>query len=429
MDRLRFLFITVSFLIVSSCAAFAGQKNVILIIPDGCSVGMWASIRAIISGGKLPLSVDELPVQGRCSTYSANALITDSSASATAYSCGIKTTNGVLGVDARTVKGDSLSGGKVESILEKAEKAGYATGLVTTAMIQHATPAAFYSHRADRDWYDLIALDLLGKNIDVLMGGGRENMIPSETKDNEGGISKRKDNRNIIEEMKKEGYVYIDGRAGFNNLDDTKLSKVLCIFNPGHMEYEFDRKTKGLDEPPLWEMADKAINILSNSKKGFFLMIEAGRIDHAAHVHDTIRYLWDGIACEKTVAVAKAFAEKNKDTLLIVVPDHGNGNPSLAGLYKVTEKDTTLAQGEESGFPIYRLDPDGFPSWDGGMPIALQWPATFGHTGEDVALSAMGPSSSKLDGYITNIKVNEVMTGYFDFKGKKTKTLEDIVDY
>ncbi|MHB9029147.1 MAG: alkaline phosphatase, partial [Candidatus Latescibacterota bacterium] len=119
------------------------KKNVILIIPDGCSSVMWTAIRAMTVGTEGLLNVDRLPVQGRCRTYSADAIITDSAAGGTAYATGIKTNNGVLGMSASTTLGDSLSGKPVPTILELAEKAGYASGLISTAYIQHATPAAF----------------------------------------------------------------------------------------------------------------------------------------------------------------------------------------------------------------------------------------------------------------------------------------------
>jgi alkaline phosphatase len=152
-----------------SCAGKSSHKNVILIIPDGCSITLWASIRAITVGTDSTLNIDRMPIQGRCRTYAANAMITDSAAAATAYACGVKTNAGVIGMDAETVLGDSLTGQPIETILEAAHREGYATGLVTTTTISHATPAAFYSHRANRSWYELISSDLLNAHVDVIM--------------------------------------------------------------------------------------------------------------------------------------------------------------------------------------------------------------------------------------------------------------------
>jgi alkaline phosphatase len=415
------------------------QRNVILIIPDGCSIAMWDAIRAITVGTDGMLNVDRLPVQSRCRTYSADAMITDSAAAATAFACGIKTRNGVLGMDATTTCGDSLSGQDFESILEKAEKKGLSTGLVTTTSLVHATPAAFYSHRADRNWYELIADDLVGKGVDVLLGGGREYMIPRGTIDEEGALSMRTDNRHIISELKKEGYLYVSDKIGFDAVDPAKTEKLLGVFNPEHMEYEYDRARDKNGEPGLWEMAEKAISILSKNGKGFFLMIEAGRIDHAAHANDTTKYLWEGIACDKTIGIARSYAEKNKNTLVIVVADHGTGGPHLIGVYDTSTPDSVVVSGESAGFVKYRLDSDGFPISDNGKPIALGWassPCTLKnsvkggkHTGEDVGLQAYGPMSDELCKLNQNTDVFTIMIKQLGFiKVEDIKDLSEIVD-
>jgi alkaline phosphatase len=417
------------FLFLSLVSNAEAKKNVILIIPDGCSSVMWAAIRAMTVGTDNLLNVDRLPVQGRCRTYSADALITDSAAGGTAYACGVKTNNGVLGMSASTTLGDSLSGKPVPTILELAEKAGYVTGLISTAYLQHATPAAFYSHKAHRDWYDLIAGDLPESGIEVLMGGGRQYMTPRDTMDEEGALSKRTDRRNIIDEMKRKGYTYIYDTNGFRSLDTKSAGKVLGLFNPGHMEYELHRAKDKAGEPALWEMTEKALEILSRNKKGFFLMVEAAKIDHAAHVHQTAEYLWDGIAADKTIGVAMEFARKNKNTLLIVVPDHGTGGPHLVGMHDLSKPDSTVI---DDGFPHYRLNGVGFPVDDGGRPVAIQWVKGTGHTGEDVTVSAYGPNAGDLDGVIQNIDVFRVMArhlGVDKLKNKQRRDAGETIDF
>jgi len=407
---------------------FSRKKSVILIVPDGCSVAMWATLRAVTVDTKGMLNVDKLPVQSRCRTYSADAMITDSAAASTAFACGKKTRNGVLGMNAVTVRGDSLSGDPVESILEKAEKAGYATGIVTTASVWHATPAAFYSHRADRNWYGLIAGDLSGKGIDVILGGGREYMIPRGTVGSEGHISKRKDDRNIIDEFRKEGYLFVQDSVGFDAVTPGRGDKLLGIFNAGHMNYEYDRKNDTNGEPSLWEMTEKALEVLSKNRNGFFLLVEAARIDHAAHDHDTTRFVWDGIACDKAVGAAMEFALKNKNTLVIVVPDHGTGGPHLVGFYGTGESDSTIVSYSEEGFASYTLDSDGFPVSDNGKPLAVRWIDWTGHTGEDVGIHAMGPGSEKLSGLVQNIDIYHVMAEHLNLIKKEIKDLSEIVD-
>ncbi len=360
-------------------------RNVILIVPDGCSPTIWAAVREMTVGIDSTLAVDKLPVQGRVRTHSTDNVITDSAASATAYATGSKTRNGVLSVSPDPAPGDSL-GRPLPTILEQARAAGFATGLVTTAMIEHATPAAFYAHRADRGGYELIADDLAVAGVDVAMGGGREYLIPAGSTGIEKTASKRTDTRNILSELRAAGYTVVQTAAEFEAVDPSSTSRLAGIFNEGHLQYELDRPKDTAGEPSLWDMAAKALAILSRDPDGFFLMIEAGRIDHAGHAHDTARFLMDAAACDRTVAVAAAFAKEHSNTLLIVVPDHGTGGPFFTGT------------GKDAIAPV-----------PGMNPVRIQWIGPTDHTGEDVALHAMGPDSEALDGLVENTEVNRVM--------------------
>ena len=167
-------------------------------------------------------------------------------------------------------------------------------------------------------------------------------MIPKGTVDEEQAESKRTDNRNIIAEMKSSGYVYAGDKITFDAVNPDETNKFLGIFNPEHMQYEFDRAGDKLGEPSLAEMTSKALDILTKNKKGFFLMVEAGKIDHAGHNLDSERIIWEGIACDKAIGVAKAYAEKNPGTLVIVVPDHGTGGPNMIGI-NVKGKDAVVS--------------------------------------------------------------------------------------
>jgi len=405
------------------------RKNVILIVPDGCSMPIWAAVRAMTVGVDGKLNIDTMLVQGRCRTYSADAMITDSAAAGTAYATGFKTRNGVISMHAMTVRGDSLSGKSLPTILEKAESRGIATGIVSTAMIEHATPAAFYSHRAERDWYNLIAADLPASGIDLIMGGGRQHLLPKGEVGPEMGISKREDSRNIIDEMRAGGYIYLQDKVGFDAYEPEKGDAVLGIFNPGHMQYEFDRKKDTIGEPALWEMTAKAIELLSKNKKGFFLLVEAGRIDHAGNEHDTDRFLWDGIACDKAIGVAQEFAKKHGNTLVIVVPDHGTGGPHLTGVYDADDAEKKVISYNDAGFPSYRLDSDGFPVDDNGRPLAIRWIDWDGHTGEDVGVHAMGPGSEKLDGLVDNTEIHRAMMLHLGFDKKNKDEQSSEIDY
>ncbi|MFC1512035.1 alkaline phosphatase [Candidatus Latescibacterota bacterium] len=398
------------------------QRNVILIIPDGCSIPAWAAVRILTAGVEGELNIDRLPVQSRARIYSADTIITDSAAAGTAFACGVKTNNGVLGMDAETVRGDSLTGHAVTSILELAEQAGYATGLVTTTSIPHATPAAFYTHRPERDWMELIAGDIIEKDIEVILGGGREYFIPRGTTDEEGGRSRRTDSRNLIEEMTAQGYMYVHDAAGFAAVEPASTDRLIGLFNPRHMCYEYDRPHDRGGEPPLWEMAEKALDMLSKNERGFFLMIEAGMIDQAAHANDAVRWLWDCIACDKTVGVAREFAETHPKTLLIVVPDHGTGGPNVIGFYESTDPAGRILENEAVGHIRYTLDENGFPLDFDEHPLAIGWasspyflhiPSGYGeHTAEDVGVHATGPGSEMLTGLNNDVDINAVMRIY-----------------
>ncbi len=398
------------------------QKNVILIVPDGCSTAVWGMVRALTVGAEGQLNIDKLPVQSRCRTYAANSIITDSAASGTALACGVKTNNGIIGMDASTARGDSLSGQPIESIVESAEAAGFATGLITTTTIQHATPAAFYSHRADRNWYPLIATDLVGSGIDVVIGGGREYMIPRGSTDESGGQSLRRDNRNLIDEMIAEGYTYVSDSAGFSAVDHSSTDKLLGLFGYHALQPEYERQKSVNPEPPLWELTAKSLEILAKNPRGFFLMVEAGQIDWAAHDNDTVNLIGDAIACDKTVGAAAAFAKSNPNTLLIVVSDHGTGGPNLIGFYRSADPLSRTRSNESVGLRPFTLDENGFPVGLGDIPPAVGWSSSKyflhtdsdggEHTAEDVGIHAMGPCSEKLVGLMNNTDINKVMRAH-----------------
>jgi len=286
-------------------------KNVVFFISDGCgsaSFGLARDYQKAVSGAT-NLFLDSMEV-GSVITFSANNKITDSAASATAYSCGIKTYNGAIGVD--------INRTSVETVLEAAEKAGYNTGLVSTTRITHATPAAFSSHVPSRAMEAEIATQQVGKGIEILMGGGRSFYLPKE----KGGL--RQDGRDILEEAKQAGYSLIQTTAELNNA--TRLP-ILALFTNDHMSYEIDRVPE--KEPSLKEMTEKALSLLSKSDKPFFIMIEAGRIDHAGHANDVAAHLHDVLAYDEAMKAAVDFAKSNGQTLVMGTSDHETGGLSL----------------------------------------------------------------------------------------------------
>jgi alkaline phosphatase len=265
--------------------------------------------------------LDEILV-GQSRTRSDSSLITDSAAGGTAYSCGRKTYNYGTAVDP--------SGHPCATLLEGAHDKGMLTGVVVTSRVTHATPASFLGHARDRHEEDFIASWLVpnitnsdyDRQVDLLFGGGLCHFIPSHEPN-----SCRKDDKNLLEETE---FLFINDRKSFDNLNDTNVLPVMGLFTPDHMSFEIDRDPE--KEPALWEMADKALRILSkaeNNEKGFFLLIEGSRIDMAAHGNDPAAHANDILAYYKTIEVVKKFVDENPNTLVVSVSDHETGGLAL----------------------------------------------------------------------------------------------------
>lgn len=261
-----------------------------------------------------PLVMDSFPVWGMNTTQSYDSLVTDSAAAGTALASGVKTDNKSIG--------QTPDGKHVKTILEAARDKGMSTGLVTTTRITHATPAAFFAHIDHRDKEADIAGQMVDSGVDVFFGGGDRFLQPQSVKG-----SKRKDDRNIYNELAAKGYKVLNTVAELRSFDAAKtpgLDKVIGIYANSHMTWDIDRNPA--KEPSLAEMTAKAINILSENEKGFFVMIEGGRIDHAAHQHDGAGIIRDTLAFDDAVKVAYDFYLKHPDeTLIIVTADHETG--------------------------------------------------------------------------------------------------------
>ena len=280
----------------------------------------------------------------------------------TAMVSGVKTQTGVLGVNERVRRGDhtSVSASRVLSILEEAEERGLATGVVSTATVTHATPAGCYAHVPFRFWEDDsrmseearqasfpdIARQLVelphGDGLEVALGGGRSHFKPRGEPDPEDPHrpGSRLDGRDLTREWleARDGSAYVWNSEQFAAIDPATTKHLLGLFQPTDMNWETDRSNDVAGEPSLAEMTATAIDILAKDDDGFFLMVEAGRIDHGHHAGNARRALTDTIALSDAVRVAiqkTAAAE----TLVVVTADHSHtltisgypkrGNPIL----------------------------------------------------------------------------------------------------
>lgn len=309
----------------SDAAARKQVKNVIMMIPDGMGISHVTLARWYKGDGLL--NMDEIAC-GLVRTHAADSAITDSAPAATVMATGHKSHTGFVGVlpDVANMPGlESLKPGDerrpVGTVLEAAKLKGLSTGLVATSQIPHATPAGFSSHYPDRNAYEILIEQQVYNGVDVVFGGGSDYLDPN----------KRSDKEDLIKILKDRGYKYITTRGELSKLEEEKNTKVWGMFAPKAMAYELDRPET---EPTLAEMTQKAIDILSRNKDGFFLMVEGSKIDWAAHANDPVGVVSDVIAFDDAVKVALDYAKKDKDTVVIVAADHFTGGMSIGNLDK-----------------------------------------------------------------------------------------------
>lgn len=341
-------------------------KNVILFVGDGMGVSTVTAARILEGqlrgkpGEENLLSFERLPYLALSKVYNTNQQTPDSAGTMTAMMTGVKTKAGVISLDQDAVRGDcgSVSGNELPTLLEMAETRGMATGVVTTARLTHATPAATYAHVSERGWEDNsrvpepckdIARQLIefphGDGLEVALGGGRRHFLPNTMADHEDGARKgrRTDGRDLTAEWtaRLPGSAYVWNRAQFDAIDPEGTGHLLGLFDYSHMEYEHDRSGDTGGEPSLAQMTAKAIDILkrrSKDDKGYFLMVESGRIDHGHHAGNAFRALTDTIEFANSIKTALDKIDL-KETLVVVTADHSHvftiagyptrGNPIL----------------------------------------------------------------------------------------------------
>lgn len=245
-------------------------------------------------------------------TASANSIVTDSSAGSSAWGGGFRVNNGSVNV--------GPNGEKYLPILQKFKQSGKKVGCITTVPVTHATPAGFCVNNNSRNGQEEIAVDYLNLNFDLFLGGGSD-YFKSET---------RKDKRNLLTEFEQKGYQVATTR---NQMLGAKSDKpLLGVFAGNGLPYAIDRlQDENLIQstPTLAEMTQKAIDNLKDHKNGFVIQVEGGKVDWAAHANDIAGLIYEQISFDEVIKVAIDFAEKDKETLVIITTDHGNANPGI----------------------------------------------------------------------------------------------------
>lgn len=316
-------------------ATNAKAKNVIFFVGDGMGVSTVTATRVFSVGLDGKLMIDQLPFTALSKTYTTDHITPDSAGTMTAMFSGVNTNSGIIGLDATTERNDfngDGDGAPTTSLLELGKAAGKRVGVVSTARITHATPAAAYAHVNERNKESEIALQALptdptynpalGAGVDVFFGGGRRWFVPAGMVDEEGSTGSRPDGRDLRQEFQDAGYSYVWNKSGFSGLAEASLP-VLGLFNSSHMQYEYDRILDVGGEPSLEEMTVKAIDLLSGSEEGYVLTVESGRIDHAHHAGNAFRSLVDTEEFDSAIAAAIANVDLS-ETLIVVTADHSH---------------------------------------------------------------------------------------------------------
>jgi alkaline phosphatase len=436
-------------------------KNVILFIADGNGVGTNYAVRLYdgqqkgMLGEENVLPYEAFPNVALVKTYNINAQTPDSAPTAGAMNTGVKQRFNTINLNENAIHEDCASeqGNGLTTFSEIATGEGKAVGVVSTARITHATPAAVYAKTANRDWEGEaaegctdIASQLLeamqAGTIDFAMGGGRRFFLPSDVTDEEGKGGKRKDGKNLVQAAKDAGMQYAWNTETVNGLTLDGKTPVLALLEDSHMKYEADRADE--DEPSLTDMTKAAIEFLSKNEGGYYLEIESGRVDHANHDGNVFRALTDGVEFAEAVAAADEMTD-DADTLIIVTADHehaiafngycGRGsaiNGLCMGIAKEGIKHTDEPETADDGKPytvVGYLNGVGSVlkqegnDYTGSRPELTQDAAldrdyiqqalipmsSETHSGEDVAVFAKGPWAHLFDGMVEQNYIFHVM--------------------
>lgn len=447
-------------LLALTSLASAAPKYVFYFIGDGLGASQRQAaeyyLQAKTGNPDAKLLINQLPYAGITTTHSADSLITDSAAAGTALATGFKTNNGMISM--------LPDGTVVKTLVEAAEEKGMATGIVTSTRLTHATPAVFAAHNPDRDNENEIAADFVDSGVDYFAGGGYRHFVPQN-----GSLkSKRKDDRNLVQEFADSGYkVFVseNDTKNFREYTPSKGDKVFAAFTYSHLPYEIDRDEAKV--PSLAELTKKGIDLLSQQEKGFFMMVEGGRIDHACHAHDPVGAIQDILAFDAAVKEAYNFFQKHPaETLIVVVGDHETGGlglgfgknyflkmeelfdakvstaETLQGVYDgdrgafynyVADNfglndltDAEKAEVEQAMEIVDRGDKEAAGEYGGYDPVAiavthilseranLYW-TTYAHSATQIPMSAIGVDADKFAGFKDNTEIAKTMASVLGF--------------
>ncbi|MDZ5452758.1 alkaline phosphatase [Labrys sp. ZIDIC5] len=357
---------------VFGTAAVPKAKNIIFLLGDGLTVANRTGARIMSKGmteGKANgrLNMDDLDHMAFIGTSSTDAIATDSANTMSAYMTGHKTAVNALGVYADRTPA-SLDDPRVETIAEALRRTSKKSiGVVSTAEIEDATPAAVVSHTRKRaDKAEIVGM-FYDVKPEIILGGGSAYFLPKSTTG-----SKRKDDKDYIQLFKDAGYTLATDKDSLAAASGTNTGKILGLFHTGNMDVALDRNLlkKGTvgkfpNQPGLVDMTQSALDQLSKNPEGFFLMVEAASIDKMSHAQDGERSLYETIEFDKAVGAAREFAKTHPDTLIVVTGDHTH-SMSVIGTVDDSKPGTDMREKvgiyADAGFTNYEdKDGDGYP--------------------------------------------------------------------
>jgi alkaline phosphatase len=421
-------------------------KNIIFMVSDGMSSGTLNMADLFLSRkfGKgsewMQLYKDNRVVRALMDTASASSIVTDSAAGSSSWGGGVHVNNGSLNV--------GPNGENYLPILQKFKKAGKKVGCVTTVPITHATPAGFCVNSASRAGQDDIALQYIDLDFDIMMGGGNQYFV----------ADKRKDKKDVYAAYTAKGYQI--ARTRDEMLSASGPKPILGIFGEDAMPYYVDRSSDATlkrSTPTLAEMTQKGIDTMKNHANGFVMQVEGGKTDWGAHANDIAALIHEQIQFDEAIKTAIDFAEKDKETLVIITTDHGNANPGIIygkdanknfdSIQKYTNTNEWLLNEIKPGYTVAKVNEliaavngaavseedaktilsyyDTLKKEDGGLynyknvPFkayseiqkktnSVGW-ISMDHSGDFVELSMFGPGSELLKPFVKNIDLHYLM--------------------
>ncbi|WP_299009132.1 alkaline phosphatase [uncultured Shewanella sp.] len=392
-------------------------KNIIIMIGDGMGPGYTSAYRYYQDNPnteEVEETVFDRLLVGMASTYPArvSGYVTDSAASATALSSGIKTYNGAIGVDEHK--------NPISSIMQIAKQKGMSTGVAVKSQVNHATPAGFLTHNESRKNYVAIAESYLDTDTDVILGGGQRYFSDE-----------------LISKFKEKDYQYI---TELSQLDNIEKPKVLGLFADKALPLAIDDKTSN----SLKRETQKALSLLSQNPKGFVLLVEASLIDWGGHDNDIVSAMGEMEEFANTIEVVEQYVREHSDTLVVITADHNTGGFSI-GANGVYAWNTKLIKGVSASPKRLAQNTKDDPNWQQNMINSLGFTpdshelqalatakgestkalttaikqlidqksntgwTSGGHTGVDVQVFAEGPGANLFRGHQDNTDIAKKM--------------------